>query len=107
MLSVVRACILVEYFCLFWEDLPTVEPFENPLLFYSILHRDIPCEVSHFLRSSIEPLLRQLHLHHHYCRDVQPYPDKQWSLFQILCADEPDRKSTRLNSSHVRISYAV
>src|SRR5690554_4558994 len=34
-------------------------------------------------------------------------PAEEITLFDIYQAFEPDRKSTRLNSSHVRISYAV
>src|SRR5690625_3104768 len=33
--------------------------------------------------------------------------DDQWNEGKYIATDSPDRKSTRLNSSHVAISYAV
>src|SRR5690554_7070685 len=47
-----------------------------------------------------------------HLRDVEDYTHKLWTHMFIMSnfeidVDSPDRKSTRLNSSHVRISYAV
>src|SRR3989442_10385759 len=38
--------------------------------------------------------------------DPEALASKRWRALDV-CAGERDRKSTRLNSSHVRISYAV
>src|SRR5690606_13829215 len=40
---------------------------------------------------------------------IEPTPDTIQSCFHLRCMldQEGDRKSTRLNSSHVKISYAV
>src|SRR5690554_305059 len=38
------------------------------------------------------------------CGLITPW---NWPINQLACKIAPDRKSTRLSSSHVRISYAV
>src|SRR5436305_9849578 len=44
---------------------------------------------------------------HHWAEWEDPFP-KPCYLFALVAGDlKADRKSTRLNSSHVRISYAV
>src|SRR5256885_12249458 len=40
-------------------------------------------------------------------REIVPYVRDGSQIVQSVAADEPDRKSTRLNSSHLVISYAV
>src|SRR5690554_4714800 len=40
------------------------------------------------------------------CTDIEVAHLPDWNLMETLCLAQ-DRKSTRLNSSHVRISYAV
>src|SRR3712207_7248042 len=39
-------------------------------------------------------------------KHLAPHPERQRSLWETLTPEE-DRKSTRLNSSHANISYAV
>src|SRR5690606_40953665 len=48
---------------------------------------------------------------HHFTEDeialIEETADRTWAALERARAEKADRKSTRLNSSHVKISYAV
>src|SRR2546426_5401126 len=54
-----------------------------------------------------EPMLRPLELRHEISEDVPVVPGPGARLGMVLHGENRDRKSTRLNSSHLVISYAV
>src|SRR6478672_2598216 len=58
-------------------------------------------------RSTLFPYTTLFHLvdaHHHHAIGPRDHPR---DLLDVLERDSPDRKSTRLNSSHDQMSYAV
>src|SRR5690606_40149905 len=72
-------------------------PPRSTLFPYTTLFRShiVLSVCSTHILANMNPLLSTLH----------PYPFEK--LRQLLAQAETDRKSTRLNSSHVKISYAV
>src|SRR5207302_5084227 len=75
--------------------------------------RSFPEETSRFQRKRDQPVGREIYrraLHRGRREDSEPSIRRVGSLSRIEAPQEPtraDRKSTRLNSSHVKISYAV
>src|SRR5690606_41483776 len=99
--------------------LPSRRPLNPPLLPYTTLFRSFGAvPVQDGLHLVLPPVLRRLHLCRQMVRAQLPLDAER--AFGVRAGDraaqhplgggdEPqrDRKSTRLNSSHVKISYAV
>src|SRR5258707_9718302 len=58
-------------------------------------------------RSTLFPYTTLFRSEHHDAAASAPYHFIQPQVFEVASVGEVDRKSTRLNSSHANISYAV
>src|SRR5258708_11022166 len=82
-------------------------PPRSTLFPYTTLFRSVKLPLltkAHWLESSIPLLIQRLHTP---CQPPLPPPSIRSAMPTCLLAKWRDRKSTRLNSSHQIISYAV
>src|SRR5205814_9654487 len=91
-------------------------PSHHPFLFFSLIPPPPTSTLFPYttlFRSPISPLARQLPLSPQVCHGAfsstmtSEKPSPSVSGYQELLKVNSDRKSTRLNSSHLGISYAV
>src|SRR5690606_40815546 len=94
--------------------LPFLPPPSSPLFPYTTLFRSRRCPTescqhrSHAAHSCPDAYPAPRSASHHVLSDGAPHPAQCWRLPPNRHGLSPrDRKSTRLNSSHVKISYAV
>src|SRR5690554_7562074 len=81
---------------------PTSTLFPYTTLFRS--HRRQPLDVVDFAAGEPQRLRA---LPRHELQRQDPHPHQVRAVDPLVALGDEDRKSTRLNSSHVRISYAV
>src|SRR5947209_16435615 len=80
-------------------------PPRSTLFPYTTLFRSLFTPVSRYIRN--QPLLSRLIFPHHHHALLHSPRSPQYCLDFAKFHAESDRKSTRLNSSHANISYAV